>query len=130
MKLTKRTLTWLIIIYALTIIALSVAMINTKTSLNKTYVLSLRSDYLLHALQFVPWMILICWRWREKKSIGFSLLALGAGLLLASISEGVQYMLSYRSFNVFDLLSNCVGLVIGGMISWRMMKLGVISERQ
>jgi len=128
MKISKRILNWLIIVYVSIIMALSAAMINTKASLNKTYVLSLRFDYLLHALQFIPWMILICWRWwncppsdkagwREKKGAGFFLLALGAGLLLAGISDGVQYLLPYRSFNVFDLLSNWVGLVIGGMIS-------------
>ena len=117
MKLTNRILNWLLIVYVSTIMALAAATINTKTSLNKTYVLSLRLDYLLHALQFIPWMVLIRWRWKEKRSVGFFMLALGAGLALAGISEGAQYMLPYRSFNVFDLLSNCVGLVIGGMIS-------------
>lgn len=128
MKFSKRILNWLIIVYMSTIMALSAAMINTKTSLNKTYVLSLRLDYLLHALQFIPWMILIRWRWRncppsdkagwkEKKGAGFFLLALGAGLLLAVISEGAQYMLPYRSFNVFDLLSNFVGLAVGALIA-------------
>jgi glycopeptide antibiotics resistance protein len=117
MKLSKRTLTWLIIIYVLTIMALSAAMINTKAALNRTYVLSLRLDYLLHALQFVPWIILIRWRWKEKRGVGFFMLAFGTGLLLAVISEGVQFVLPYRSFNVFDLVANCTGLVFGGIIS-------------
>lgn len=124
MKISKRSLNWLIIIYVLIILALSAAMINTKAALNRTYVLSLRLDYLLHALQFIPWMILIFLRWKEKKGAGFFLLALGAGLLLAAISEVVQLVLPYRSFNSNDLIANCVGLVFGGMISWKMIRLG------
>jgi len=130
MIINKRILTWLIIVYVSTIMALSAAMINTKAALNRTYVLSLRLDYLLHALQFIPWMVLIRWRWKEKKSVGFFLLALGAGLALAAVSEVVQLVLPYRSFNSIDLLANCVGLVLGGIISWKMMRLGVIGERQ
>lgn len=116
MKYNKQILTWLIFGYVLTILVFSIAMINTKTSLNKTYVLSLRSDYLLHALQFVPWMVLIYWRWREKRGVGFFALALGAGLVLTVISEGVQYWLPYRAFNLVDLLSNFVGVVVGALI--------------
>ena len=130
MIINKRILTWLIIVYVSTIMALSAAMINTKAALNRTYVLSLRLDYLLHALQFIPWMVLIRWRWKEKKSVGFFLLALGAGLALAAVSEVVQLVLPYRSFNSIDLLANCVGLVLVGIISWKMMRLGVIGERQ
>lgn len=130
MKISNRILNWLIIVYVSIIMALSAAMINTKAALNRTYVLSLRLDYLLHALQFIPWMILICWRWREKKGAGFFMLALGVGLALASISEGAQFILPYRSFNIFDLMANCVGLVLGGVISWKMMRLRMIGERQ
>jgi len=128
MKLPKQSQTLLIVGYCAMILILSVASISGSASLNKKWILGIRSDYLLHALQFVPWMVLIRWRWREKKGAGFFLLALGAGLLLAVISEGVQFILPYRSFNIFDLVANCVGLVLGGMISWKMMRLEVIGE--
>jgi len=130
MKLSIRTLTWLIISYVLTILALSTAMINTKVALNRAWVLHVRLDHLLHALLFIPWMVLLHWRWKEKRSVGFFMLALGVGFLLAGISEGAQYMLPYRSFNIFDLMANCVGLVLGGVISWKMMRLRMIGERQ
>jgi VanZ family protein len=122
MKLSTKTLNWLIISYVLIVLAVSFAMINTKSTLNQTWVLHIRLDHLLHVILFIPWMVLVCWRWREKKDTWFFLLALWAGLLLAAFSEGVQYLLPYRSFNVFDLLSNFVGLVIGGVISWRMIR--------
>lgn len=120
MKLSVRILNWLIIVYVSTIMALSAAMINTKATLNRTWVLHIRLDHLLHALLFIPWMVLLHWRWKEKRSVGFFMLALGAGFLLAVISEGAQLVLPYRAFNVFDLLSNCVGLVIGGIVSIKM----------
>lgn len=130
MKISKRSLNWLIISYVLTILTLSAAIINTKAALNRTWVLHIRLDHLLHALLFIPWMVLLHWRWKEKRSVGFFMLALGAGLLLASISEGAQFILPYRSFNIFDLMANCVGLVLGGVISWKMMRLRMIGERQ
>lgn len=117
MKLSIRTLTWLIISYVLTILTLSAAIINTKAALNRTWVLHIRLDHLLHALLFIPWMVLLHWRWKEKRSVGFFMLALGAGFLLAVISEGAQLVLPYRAFNVMDLVANWVGVVVGALIA-------------
>jgi len=117
MNISKRIQTWIIIVYVSTIMALSAAMINTKAALNRTWVLHIRLDHLLHALLFIPWMVLLHWRWKEKRSVGFFMLALGAGFLLAVISEGAQLVLPYRAFNVMDLVANWVGVVVGGMVS-------------
>jgi glycopeptide antibiotics resistance protein len=125
-----RNINWLLIGYCFMILVLSVVTINGSGSLIKIKLLGLRSDYLLHLLLFIPWMMLARWRWPDRNGLGFNQFAIVAGLLLATISEGVQYFLPYRTFNVYDLLSNCVGLMIGGLISWKMMRLGVISERQ
>lgn len=121
MKPEKRILAWLIIVYVLTVAILSVAPTNSgkTTGLGTTSVLNIRSDYLLHALLFIPWMALIHWRWNERTDISFYLKSLVAGLLLAAVSEGVQYWLPYRSFNVIDLGANWLGVVIGGMASIR-----------
>ena len=117
MKPRKKTLTWLIIVYILTILAFSVAMFNTKTALNRTSILQVRLDHLLHVLLFVPWMVLIRWRWKKYKSISYLILAFGAGLVLAAFSEGVQWFLSYRSFSLIDLAANGLGIVLGTLIS-------------
>jgi VanZ family protein len=122
MKLSIKALTWFLIGYVLTILALSVAVINTKVALNQSWVLHVRFDHLLHVLLFIPWMVLARWRWQGKKSFGFYFLALAAGLLLAMVSEGVQIILPYRSFNIVDLGANCVGVVLGGMIGWQIME--------
>ena len=41
---------------------------------------------------------------------------IGAGLLMAFATEGVQYFLTYRSYNVNDLLSNFLGVLIGSIV--------------
>jgi glycopeptide antibiotics resistance protein len=124
MRIPNKVLSWLIISYVLIIMVLSVADVNSnkQVNLSSTWVLSIRSDYLLHALLFVPWMVLVRWRWKEKKGAWFFMKALGAGLLLAVISEGVQYWLPYRAFNLVDLGANWVGVVLGGIVSWMMMR--------
>jgi len=117
MKLPVRILKWLIIAYLLMLLILSVAPTNSNERINfsSTQVLSIRFDYLLHALLFFPWMVLMHLRWKEKGA-WFYMKALGVGLLLAVLSEGVQFLLPYRSFNVFDLLSNFVGVIVGALI--------------
>jgi uncharacterized membrane protein YhaH (DUF805 family) len=64
---SKRILNWLIIGFVLIIMALSVAPTNSikQVNLGSTLVLSIRSDYLLHVLLFLPWMVLISWRWKD-----------------------------------------------------------------
>lgn len=41
---------------------------------------------------------------------------IGAGLLMAFATEGVQYFLTYRSYNVNDLLSNFLGVLLGALL--------------
>jgi len=40
------------------------------------------------------------------------------GLLMASVAEGVQYFLTYRSYNINDMIANWMGVVVGmvGMV--------------
>ena len=37
------------------------------------------------------------------------------GILLALSAEGVQYFLPYRAFNVNDMISNLIGMGVGGV---------------
>jgi glycopeptide antibiotics resistance protein len=119
MKNLVRIINWPIVAYAMAILILSVAPTNSikQVDLGSTWVLSIRSDYLLHVLLFLPWMVLVSWRWREKRGAVFFVKALTAGLFLAVISEGVQYWLPYRQFNLVDLGANGVGLAIGALIA-------------
>lgn len=74
------------------------------------YVFGLRLDHLLHASVFIPcalfWMDLCrgrhrgWWTWFA---------AVATGLL----TEGVQYLLPYRGFDVNDLIANFLGVSLG-----------------
>lgn len=96
---------------------LSVITLNGSLALNKQKVLGFRSDYLLHVLLFVPWMILAKWRWSRNENKSIFLYALGFGILFATVSEAIQIVLPDRTFNILDLATNCLGIVIGALIA-------------
>jgi glycopeptide antibiotics resistance protein len=83
-----------------------------NTTLSDTFVFELRLDYLVHALVFVP--VVVLWK------LGFPGQSLwkiaGVGMVLAVGLEGVQYLLPYRSWNVNDAVGNVVGVVLGWLI--------------
>ena len=103
-KLQVRKLFWF---YFLTIVLLVTLPINSAGELNKITILRLRGDYFLHALLFVPWAFFYP-AMRSNK-----LLWLLYGLLFAAGSEGVQYLLPYRAFNINDLVANVIGVAVG-----------------
>ena len=74
------------------------------------YLLGLRMDHLLHASVFVPcgifWMDFFSGR---RRSWWTWLAAVGTGLL----TEGGQYILPYRGFDVNDLIANFLGVSLG-----------------
>jgi len=95
----------------LTIIMLAVTLpINSSNELNNITILEFRGDYFFHALMFIPWVFftkshnLNIWVW------------LILGLIVATGSESIQYFLSYRTFNINDLLANTIGIVLGYII--------------
>jgi glycopeptide antibiotics resistance protein len=45
-----------------------------------------------------------------------NLLMISAGLLMAFATEGVQYFLTYRTYNINDLLSNFLGVLAGTFV--------------
>lgn len=77
------------------------------------YLLGLRMDHLLHASVFVPcslfWMDLFRGRGRSWYTW---LAAVATGLL----TEGVQYLLPYRGFDVNDLVANFLGVSLGWLL--------------
>lgn len=101
----------LFIIYFLLLLLLAVAPINGNGgSLNDIFILELRSDYLIHAVQFLPWMF-----FGMKMHKAF-FIWLFAGLIFAASAEGIQYFLTYRSFNINDLSANMIGVLLGTLI--------------
>lgn len=74
------------------------------------YILGLRADHLLHASVFIPCalflMDVIGSRWLVW------LAAVGIGLL----TEGVQWLLPFRGYDVNDLIANAIGVTIGWLV--------------
>ena len=106
--------------YLFFLILIAVLPINstTNTTLTDVHVISIRLDHLLHATLFVPWAFLymVTFRpvkWDEK------LMLVVYGLLMASAAEGVQYFLTYRSYNINDMIANWMGVVLGLVVGWR-----------
>jgi glycopeptide antibiotics resistance protein len=118
MKPLKRASKLAMIAYCSAILLLSVLKINGSSSMGKSRLAGFRSDYLLHVLLFVPFMMLARWHWgREGGNRSWFYAALVAGFALAGFSEGVQRFLPYRMFNLKDLGANCLGMVIGALIA-------------
>lgn len=97
-------------IYFTAIILLIVLPINkpgSKLYLNDIMIVKIRGDYMAHALVFVPWAFFMktmrqpLWRW------------LLLGLLFSTGTEMLQYLLPYRRFNINDLISNSLGILLG-----------------
>jgi VanZ family protein len=103
-------------LYALLIVIISVLPINGPgTAINHIFIVSIRLDYLLHCLVYIP---LVLFLWIEKGSDLF----LTSGkifiwiillLVFAAITEVIQYFLTYRAFNINDMLANILGIIIG-----------------
>jgi glycopeptide antibiotics resistance protein len=117
LRLSSRTLNWFIIGYWSIVLLLSVVSLNGSINLNESKVVGFRSDYLLHMLLFIPWMILAKWRWKAVDGKSIFWLTIGIGILLAGISEAVQLFVPDRTFNMLDLAANCVGIVAGAVIA-------------
>jgi glycopeptide antibiotics resistance protein len=99
-------------LYLTTIILLVVLPLNSAAELNTITVLELRADYLAHVLLFAPWALFrhvhnpSRWLW-------FAL-----GIAAAAGTEGLQYILPYRTFNINDLLANSIGVFVGYLVTW------------
>lgn len=107
----------LFLIYPFTVFLLSILPINGSTSsLNHIYLIHIRLDYLGHAALFLPWVPLVVWMgiFGQKRTF-FWILAntIISGVLLGTLTEGIQYFLSYRSFNINDLIANILGVLLG-----------------
>jgi len=107
-----------------------------QVHVNRCYVGPLRADYFLHILAFIPWMAFfplgwrlknssnlngyirwICrWRYVPKDHLCRGAAWAGLGIVLAVAVEGVQYFLSYRSFNPQDALFSALGVTVGAVL--------------
>ncbi len=109
------------LVYLLSLVLMAVLPLNSSSSsihLNDIHVISIRLDFLLHSIVFIPWVFLYMIAFRPI-GINEKLVMIIAGLLTAFATEGVQYFLPYRSYNINDLLSNFLGVFLGSIALFR-----------
>jgi len=120
--LTTRRVKILFVAYTILLFLVAVLPINSASAtINHTFIISIRLDYLLHFSIFIPWMFLM----RRHSRISFQhskvspVIWIFAGLLFAVFTEVVQYGLPYREFNINDLLANGMGVLLGAVVFMR-----------
>jgi len=112
--------------YIAVLILLAVLPINgTNSILNNNYLLNIRWDYLVHALVYIPLVPLIIIvqiktgrnvQLHGRATLSFRTLnIIIISLLYAFSLEGIQYFLSYRAFNINDMVANGVGVILGSI---------------
>ena len=85
--------------------------------LNDNYVFQIRFDYISHVLLFIPWVLFVWlgWDWLNKpKWVQLGLLTASVGFAVAC--ECIQWPLTYRTFNINDLVSNVLGILMGYLL--------------
>jgi VanZ family protein len=127
----NRMVRWkLFYFYLAFLVLLSVLPINSSgSSINHVFVVSIRLDYLLHCLVYIP---LVLFLWLEKKSeflirSRITIIWVTVLVIFAAATEWIQYYLPYRAFNVNDLISNCLGIILGFIFTFAI-KYSLISK--
>jgi hypothetical protein len=103
---------WALGVYLVVLVGGYIAPFNCS-DISKVTVLQFRLDYLVHVLMFAPLVLL--WRLVFPRHPWW--VVLGTGLGLATGLEGLQYVLSYRSWNVNDMIGNVIGVLLGSGIA-------------
>ncbi len=88
---------------------------NTGSVLNNTYFITVRLDYIIHFIIYFVWMFLL-WKMTckdEKTTLAHVTGYVALGLIFALFTEGIQYFIPYRAFNINDLIANGLGIVLG-----------------
>jgi VanZ family protein len=114
------------LIYLAVLVLLSSLPINsTGSTINHIFIVSIRLDYLLHCIIYIP-LVTILWIEKEYEFLvkpWKTILWIAAMLIFAAATEGIQYFLPYRAFNINDLISNCLGIILGLILTFAIKQL-------
>jgi VanZ family protein len=72
-------------------------------------------DKLIHILMFGAWALAVCFDYRSR-ALKFWIVFL-AGIIFSLLTEVLQLMIEGRSFDVYDMVADGVGLLIGWLSS-------------
>jgi len=100
----RKILFW---VYLVSIFLLVTLPLNSAGELNNINILQLRGDYFFHIVMFLPWAFFRLVFGQKGWSWGVF------GLFFAAGSEGIQYLLPYRAYNMNDLMANMLGVLLG-----------------
>ena len=74
------------------------------------YILGLRADHLLHASVYIPCTLFLMDLIHRRGLVWLAAVCIGL------FTEGVQWLLPYRGYDVNDLIANAIGVTIGWLI--------------
>lgn len=117
LTIRKTTIRNLLLLYGSCLVLLSVLPVNgSHSSLNHNYILSIRWDYLAHVamMSAMGLLVMLCVSTRQS-TIKSLLRALILTFSFAVALEALQFLIPYRSFNINDLASNGIGVVLGAL---------------
>ena len=93
-------------------------------NLHKIIIIGFHADHILHVLLFIPWAFFSV-KMNKHLPLYFIL-----GLLCAVGSEGLQYFLQHRSFNISDMFANTIGVLSGFCIFVILLKLDILTAEK
>ena len=102
-------------LFTAAIIGQAIAPINgVNSKLNNTFVLFVRLDYLIHVAMFACLSVLFRLAYFPNPGFNLSKGVLFFGIMFSTafFSEALQWLVSYRVFNVNDLVANFIGVML------------------
>jgi len=115
MKISEKSVTFLFVLYLLTIITLLVVPFSSDLKMDE-YIFGIRKDHYVHTTMFLPFIGYFWITKRAQKSLFHFLTYYGIGILFAGFCESLHYFIPYRSFDFHDFLANVTGISIGLLI--------------
>ena len=112
------TLRIVTVLYFLFIITAAILPTKAETSgLDSSFIFSLRLDYLIHLILFIPFMALIHYTFKIsfRTKIQTALIWILISLTFSWFTEAIQLLVPYRSFNINDLVANSLGVLLGSL---------------
>ncbi len=112
MSLKRKIITWLYIIYLLSVITLLVLPFSADLGMDE-YIFGIRKDHYVHATMFLPFMGYFWITNKAQQSKIDFIKYYGLGILFAACCESLHYFIPYRTFDIHDFFANVTGISAG-----------------
>lgn len=77
-------------------------------------------DKLIHLVMFATWAVAVRYDFKDRFSLA---MIFGAGLLFSLLTEVLQLLVEGRSFDLYDMAADGMGLIVGLLASGALLKL-------